>query len=96
MSLQLLTQPTPDARRRDRRPPAEPSPQGFGTTNWFRGLLAISAPTFYRWLSMGRVGPRPLRVNERCIRWRVEEVMRWIDAGCPSRSEWDDMKQAAA
>jgi hypothetical protein len=25
----------------------------------------------------------------RCVRWRRDEILRWIDADCPSREDWE-------
>jgi predicted DNA-binding transcriptional regulator AlpA len=32
--------------------------------------------------------PRPVKLG-RSVRWRRDEVVRWIEVGCPSRREWE-------
>jgi predicted DNA-binding transcriptional regulator AlpA len=36
--------------------------------------------------------PRPVQVSARLIRWRRDELIAWIEAGCPSREIWETMK----
>ena len=35
----------------------------------------------------GRI-PRPVTLNG-SRRWRVDEILRWVDAGCPKRADWE-------
>lgn len=49
-------------------------------------LLAISVRTLWRLDSAGKL-PRSVPVGG-CKRWRREELVAWISAGCPARSEW--------
>ena len=49
-------------------------------------MLSISVRSLWRLLSAGRLVP-PVRLG-RSVRWRVTEVRRWIDAGCPPPSEF--------
>ena len=49
-------------------------------------LLGIGRRTFYRLHSSGRV-PLPVRLGG-VVRWRLEELQRWTQAGCPSRGKW--------
>jgi predicted DNA-binding transcriptional regulator AlpA len=32
--------------------------------------------------------PRPIRLG-RSKRWRIAEVVAWIEAGCPDRATWE-------
>ncbi len=50
-------------------------------------LLDLSSRTISR-MNASRKIPRPVRVG-RSVRWRRDEVERWIAAGCPERSEWE-------
>jgi excisionase family DNA binding protein len=46
-------------------------------------LLQISTRTLWRLLSCGRI-PAPLRFGGN-VRWRQEEVLRWIEQRCPEK-----------
>jgi prophage regulatory protein len=50
-------------------------------------LLGLSLRTIRRLDSSGKL-PRPLRIGG-AVRWRLSEVNRWVDAGCPDRAEWE-------
>lgn len=45
------------------------------------------------WLSMVASGktPAPVRLGRRTL-WRREEIVAWIDSGCPARATWVMMK----
>jgi len=49
-------------------------------------LLNISSRTLYRLDDMQAI-PQPVRLG-RLIRWRLAEVLSWIDSGCPQRRCW--------
>ena len=36
--------------------------------------------------------PRPVRVGG-AVRWRRDEILAWIAAGCPHRSEWERLNR---
>jgi excisionase family DNA binding protein len=44
-------------------------------------LMQISERTLWRLLSAGKV-PEPVRIG-RSTRWRLNDVRRWIEEGCP-------------
>jgi len=52
------------------------------TVRELSGLLGMSKRTIWRLLSAGQV-PQPVRIG-RSTRWRLDEVRRWIDSGCPT------------
>jgi predicted DNA-binding transcriptional regulator AlpA len=54
--------------------------------------LSLSRSAFYSLHSAGKVGPLPIKLNRRTL-WSVRELDRWIDAGCPCRSEWQKAKE---
>jgi len=54
-------------------------------------LLEVSRATFYRLDAKGLI-PRPVRIGG-VRRWRVEEMRRWIEAGCPARDLWEEMNR---
>jgi excisionase family DNA binding protein len=47
-------------------------------------MLRVSKRTVWRMLSAGRL-PVPIRVGG-IVRWRIDEIKKWIYAGCPERS----------
>ena len=51
-------------------------------------LLQISTRTLWRLLSAGKI-ITPIKLG-RSVRWRKEELMRWIAAGCPPHSKQSD------
>ena len=44
-------------------------------------MMDVSERTLWRLLSGGKV-PQPVRIG-RNTRWRLAEVMEWIERGCP-------------
>jgi predicted DNA-binding transcriptional regulator AlpA len=51
-------------------------------------LLGIDKSFFYTLKATGRLPPA-IRLSRRAVRWRKNQVMAWIDAGCPT---WEKMK----
>jgi predicted DNA-binding transcriptional regulator AlpA len=51
------------------------------TAEDFAALLSISTRTLWRKRSAGEI-PQPIRVGV-TVRWRLEEVRKWIIEGCP-------------
>jgi len=49
--------------------------------------LSIGVRTLWRLDAMGKT-PRAVKVG-RAKRWRRQEILEWIEAGCPERREWD-------
>lgn len=49
-------------------------------------LLGVSLSHFYQLHRTGRL-PLPVRLG-RAVRWRRQELVEWLNAGCPSRSRW--------
>jgi predicted DNA-binding transcriptional regulator AlpA len=50
-------------------------------------LLGISKRHVQALDSSGRLGPMGISLG-RSRRWRVDEIRRWCQAGCPARSRW--------
>jgi predicted DNA-binding transcriptional regulator AlpA len=50
-------------------------------------LLGIGRSLLYAMHSSGQLGPMPLKLG-RCTRWRLDELERWVEAGCPPRVKW--------
>jgi predicted DNA-binding transcriptional regulator AlpA len=51
-------------------------------------LLATSERSVRRAHHAGKL-PRGLRVTAKCLRWRRDELLEWIAAGCPDRKRWE-------
>ena len=51
-------------------------------------LLGISSRTLYR-LNDEKATPEPVRIGGKIIRWRLAELLEWIEAGCPPRKFWN-------
>lgn len=47
-------------------------------------MLQVSKRTLWRMLS-AKLLPAPVRVGG-IVRWRIEEIDRWISGGCPKQS----------
>lgn len=56
------------------------------TTGDLAELLATSIRTVHRLNSSGMI-PKPLYVGRR-PRWRRDEILAWIESGCPDRQHW--------
>jgi len=63
-------------------------------TKTFARLLSISSRHLIRLQSMKAV-PEPVHLGRR-IRWRLAEVLEWIEADCPSQKAWAFKKQESA
>jgi predicted DNA-binding transcriptional regulator AlpA len=50
-------------------------------------LLSRSVPSLHRDAAAGRL-PASLRISG-SKRWRYSEIVAWVEAGCPSRTEWN-------
>lgn len=57
-------------------------------------LCSLSKAAWYRLISRGAIGPRPIRLGG-AVRWRKVELMDWIASGCPDRAAWQAMQQNA-
>jgi hypothetical protein len=58
------------------------------------GAMLRRSPRALRTDDRRGVIPRPVRVGG-SKRWRRAEIEAWVEAGCPSREEWDRMCQQA-
>ncbi len=54
------------------------------TVDEFADLMQLSVRTIWRLCSSGQV-PKPVRIGG-TVRWRHEEVRKWIADGCPKTS----------
>ena len=55
-------------------------------------VLSLSPRTVHRFNSSGKI-IKPLKISG-SVRYLESELMAWIQAGMPSRSEWEARKQA--
>lgn len=55
-----------------------------GTT---ASLLGISQRTLHRLIDE-RAIPAPVRLSGRMLRWRLGELLEWVEAGCPHTNHW--------
>jgi len=49
-------------------------------------LCGVSRTMWWTLHAQGRV-PAPVRLGRRTL-WRVDELRRWTEAGCPPREKW--------
>jgi len=53
--------------------------------------LSIGERTLWRLDAMGKV-PRAVRLGK-SKRWKRQEILEWIEMGCPDRREWEVRRQ---
>ena len=53
-------------------------------------LCSVSVRQWWRWDSAGQT-PRAVHIGT-TKRWRREELVEWIRAGCPGRQEWEQVR----
>jgi predicted DNA-binding transcriptional regulator AlpA len=56
-------------------------------TNTTAKLLSITRRTLDRMVSAHEIPP-PIRITGRMKRWRLTELLEWIEAGCPHPNHW--------
>jgi predicted DNA-binding transcriptional regulator AlpA len=56
-------------------------------------LLGYCRSQIHAMNSAGQI-PRPVRPTGHDPRWSVAEIERWLDAGCPTREQWEARKAA--
>jgi predicted DNA-binding transcriptional regulator AlpA len=57
------------------------------------GLLAVGLRTLRAMDAAGRI-PAPVRLSPGCVRWKLSEILDWIDSGCPTREVWARIRAA--
>ncbi|MBI1913616.1 MAG: helix-turn-helix domain-containing protein [Planctomycetes bacterium] len=53
-------------------------------------LCGVSEATWWRLVAAGKT-PSPVRLGH-STRWRVAELKRWVQAGCPDRKAWQALE----
>ncbi len=54
-------------------------------------LCNLSKSAWYKARARGRI-PDPVKIGG-ALRWRREELERWIESGCPTKEAWEKMKR---
>lgn len=52
-------------------------------------ILEVCERTVTRWDASGKI-PKPVRLG-RLLRWRQDEIERWVLARCPARIAWEKL-----
>jgi predicted DNA-binding transcriptional regulator AlpA len=55
-------------------------------------LCGVSERHFITLNEEGLLGPRPVRLKT-SVRWVISELTAWLNAGCPTREQWDTLKE---
>jgi predicted DNA-binding transcriptional regulator AlpA len=55
-------------------------------------LAGISRATWHRLQAAGKIGPQPIRLG-RAVRYNRDEVLSWIEAGCPDARTWRAIRE---
>jgi excisionase family DNA binding protein len=64
-------------------------PERLLTAEELADRLSLSLRTVWRLDSAGKL-PRPIRLGG-SVRWRRNEIERWLQAGCPDRKRWEEL-----
>jgi predicted DNA-binding transcriptional regulator AlpA len=64
------------------------------TADQVAAMFGKSVRAWRTWDAEGLV-PRPIRIS-RSAYWRSDEILAWIDAGCPRRQQWESRGQNSA
>jgi predicted DNA-binding transcriptional regulator AlpA len=78
-------------------PPADPTPTSPGdgrllvSARELARLLSVSVATIRRLDAAGKL-PRSVRLAG-SVRWRLDDIRRFCEAGCPDRAEWERSRE---
>jgi predicted DNA-binding transcriptional regulator AlpA len=53
--------------------------------------MSISVSKFHGMIRAGQMPLQPIRLG-RSVRYRADELERWVASGCPSSSKWAAMR----
>lgn len=56
-------------------------------------ILGVHRATVFKLNSMGKM-PRHIKLG-RATRWNRAEIRSWMNAGCPVRAKWEDMRSGS-
>lgn len=54
-------------------------------------MLGMSLTMFKGLARSGRIGPLPIRLGAKCVRWSRQSLIDWVASGCPSRERWMEL-----
>lgn len=57
-------------------------------------MLNIGKSAFYQMKSEGRL-PKPVKIGT-IQRWRLADIERWLNAGCPTAEKFEALRKAGA
>ena len=83
--------PEPVTAAADAAPPSA-TPAALLDVDGVAALLSLGSSTVWRHHAAGRI-PAPIRIG-RSVRWRRDELVEWIESGCPARAVWERMRGA--
>jgi len=68
----------------DDDPRVEPHalPELLTTREAAKDVLNVGERSLWRWSRSG-AAPAPIRINGRTVRYRRDELLEWVKAGCP-------------
>jgi predicted DNA-binding transcriptional regulator AlpA len=66
-------------------PPAAVDAAGAGR------FCGVSRSQWWKLHSAGKV-PLPVYLGSKAPRWLLDELRAWLEAGCPTRQEWQRMR----
>lgn len=73
------------------QPAADPAPL-LVSAKQLAKLLDVGLRTVRTWDAGGKL-PEPVRIGG-AVRWHLDEIRAWIDAGAPDRATWNRMHSA--
>jgi len=50
-------------------------------------LCGLKRSAWYARIADGTIGPQAIKIGSKSL-WRRSELVRWIEAGCPSLASW--------
>jgi len=83
-ALRILRGPAPEATG---LPTKAPPQRLLWSAAELSQVLGVSVRTIRRLELQARL-PRPLVIG-RAVKWKADEIRRWVNARCPSRDEWE-------
>ena len=85
--MQSLTGDSPTPMQVGTEPETHPLAPLLLTAEQAAGLVGVSRSHWWSLHSAGLV-PLPVKLG-RATRWRRDEIVEWVAAGCPPRHEWN-------
>lgn len=61
------------------------------STNDAAAMLGVGKSKFYQMHSTGTLGPMPILLDTKKM-WSVDELRQWVQAGCPIREKWQQIR----